>query len=94
LSVEEDETVLAAALAAGWRWPSVCGGLAACGTCAFTVEEGAGWLTPIEAREQAKLNVLPARRTAPDACWRLACQSRVSRGGAIVIRKICTPPAE
>ena len=46
-SVGPDETVLEAAIAAGWRWPSVCGGQAACGTCAFTVEQGGGSLTPI-----------------------------------------------
>jgi 2Fe-2S ferredoxin len=93
-SVEDEQTLLEAAVAAGWVWPSVCGGLAACGTCAFTVEDGGKSLTAIEPREQAKLNVLPARRMAPDRCWRLACQARVSRSSGLTIRKICTPPAE
>ncbi len=88
------ETLLEAAVATGWIWPSVCGGQAACGTCAFTVEEGGETLTPIEPREQARLNGLPARRAFPDGNWRLACQARTTGAAGLTIRKNCTPPAE
>lgn len=93
-SVDETHTLLEAAIAAGWGWPSVCGGLAECGTCAFTVEDGNESLTPIAAREQARLDLLPSRRAFPDRCWRLACQARVDGTASLTIRKICTPPAE
>jgi 2Fe-2S ferredoxin len=93
-TVREDQTLLEAATAAGWIWPSVCGGQAACGTCAFTVEEGDEALTPIEPREQARLNGLPARRMLLDGRWRLACQTRTGGDARLTIRKNCTPPAE
>jgi 2Fe-2S ferredoxin len=91
-SVDGTQTLLEAAVAAGWHWPSVCGGLAECGTCAFTVEDGSEALTPIEPREQDRLNSLPSRRAFPDRRWRLACQARASGPGRLTIRKICTPP--
>jgi 2Fe-2S ferredoxin len=93
-SVDEMQTLLEAATAAGWIWPSVCGGLAECGTCAFTVESGGESLIPIEQREQARLDTLPSRRAFPDRCWRLACQARTIGATTLTIRKICTPPAE
>jgi ferredoxin len=93
-TVRADQTLLEAAIAAGWRWPSVCGGLAECGTCAFAVEDGGESLTPIDPREQARLDALPSRRTFPDRSWRLACQARTMGRAGLTIRKICTPPAE
>jgi 2Fe-2S ferredoxin len=92
-SVDNTQTLLEAATAAGWRWPSVCGGLAECGTCAFNVEEGGESLTPIKPREQARLDSLPNRRAFPNRCWRLACQARPVGAATLTIRKICTPPA-
>jgi ferredoxin len=92
-SVAEDQSLLEAALAAGWRWPSVCGGQAECGTCAFEVEAGGDLLGAVEAREQARLDMLPIRRARPDRNWRLACQARAAGAGQITVRKLCTPPA-
>lgn len=93
-SVEGDRTLLEAATVAGWHWPSVCGGLAECGTCAFEVEDGGESLSPIGPREQERLNSLPLRRAFPDRGWRLACQARTIGSAPLTIRKICTPPAE
>jgi 2Fe-2S ferredoxin len=93
-SVDRDQSVLEAAHAAGWIWPSVCGGQAACGTCAFTVEAGSEALSPIGPREQVRLNGLPARRMQSDGNWRLACQARLVGSAGVTIRKKCTPPAE
>ena len=44
LDVRDGETVMAAARRAGYRWPTICGGLADCGACALEVVESTGAL--------------------------------------------------
>ena len=69
--VAGDETLMAAAGRAGYRWPTVCGGLADCGVCVVDVmARPAGGLAPPADLEARRLAVIPAvaptgRRAAP-----------------------------
>jgi 2Fe-2S ferredoxin len=91
----EGETIMGAAQAAGYYWPTTCGGEGRCTTCACVVVEGAAALdamgnaerkTLVEERGEAVL------RTAV----RLACQARPQPGEAqtIVVQKAGVRPPE
>jgi ferredoxin len=85
LDVVPGETVMGAAVRSGYRWPTVCGGLAECGVCVLRVVESGGLPEP-EPVEVARLATVPERRLEPEAEWRLACQLRVGSPG-LVVRK-------
>ena len=85
LDVRDGETVMAAARRAGYRWPTICGGLADCGACALEVLEAAGTLPTPTTVEGMRLNALVERRRYPDRTWRLACQ--LVPTGDVVVRK-------
>jgi ferredoxin len=90
LAVADGETVMAAADRAGYRWPTVCGGLAECGTCTLEVVAGGEALPAPEPLEAARLAVIPDARLWPERTWRLACQLRLPGGGGepeLVVRK-------
>ena len=74
LEAEPGETVMAAALRAGYRWPTVCGGQAECGVCALEVVDAPGALALPGADEAERMAVLPERRVHPDRTYRLACR--------------------
>jgi 2Fe-2S ferredoxin len=78
---------MAAAGRGGYRWPTVCGGLAPCGACVLEVAAApvAGLAAPAEL-DAVRLAALPERRLRPDASWRLACQLQVD-GAGLVARK-------
>lgn len=84
LDVESGETVMGAAVRAGYRWPTVCGGQGTCRTCFFEVIDGAANLSPVAALEREGLDSLgPAPGGAER---RLACQARVT-GWTVTVRK-------
>jgi len=85
LDLRDGETVMAAAGRAGYRWPTICGGLADCGACALEVLETAAALPPPTTIEGMRLNVLVERRRYPDRTFRLACQ--LVPTGDLVVRK-------
>ena len=85
LDVHDGETVMAAARRAGYRWPTICGGLADCGACALEVLETTEPLPVPTTVEGVRLNVLVERRRYPDRTWRLACQ--LVPTGDVVVRK-------
>jgi len=90
LDVAPGETVMAAAARSGYRWPTVCGGLAECGVCVLRVVSGDG-LPPPSAVEAARLASVPERRLEPGAEWRLACQLRVPSAGVVVHKRGVRP---
>ena len=84
-------TIMDAARAFGYYWPTTCGGEGRCTTCACEIIEGAGELTPMGRSERTVLveergpSVLSTR-------VRLACQARVAEGATIVVRKTGVVP--
>jgi len=84
-------TIMGAARALGYYWPTTCGGEGRCTTCACEVIEGADALEPMGRSERAVLveERGPAVLATP---LRLACQARVPDGAAIVVRKTGVVP--
>lgn len=83
-TVEAGETVMAAAVRVGLRWPTICGGKGLCGACRMEVTASDGPEAPLnrieeEARAEGRLNRFG---TAP---VRLACQLRPT--GDLTVRK-------
>ena len=95
IEVREGETLMAAAVRGGYRWPTVCGGLAQCGACAVQIVGDAGSLDldPPSGLEAARLATLPDRKLHPDAEFRLACQLRPD-GVDLVVRKKGVRPTD
>jgi ferredoxin, 2Fe-2S len=86
VAVDDGETLMAAAVRAGYRWPTVCGGQAECGVCVLEVVTPVD-LDPPAPLEAARLATVPERALRPDATWRLACQLRVGPPGLVVFKR-------
>ncbi len=86
-------TIMGAARALGYYWPTTCGGEGRCTTCACEVIEGADALEPMGRSERAVLveERGPAVLATP---LRLACQARVPEGATIVVRKTGVAPPQ
>ena len=67
----------------GVRLAAECGGRGECDTCAVIVEEGATLLSGLTGAERVRLS--PERLGAGE---RLACQTKVERGGSLVVRPV------
>lgn len=67
----------------GLRPPAECDGRGECDTCAVVVEEGATLLSSLTSAERERLS--PERLAAGE---RLACQTKIERGGDLVIRML------
>ncbi len=67
----------------GVRLPAECSGRGECDTCAVIVEKGAVLLSSLTEAERERLS--PERLAAGE---RLACQSKVERGGELVLRPV------
>lgn len=83
---EKEQTVMAAALAAGLRWPTVCGGNGDCLVCHVDVLEGAQHLADPSAAETQAVRNLAGDRGGRGDHVRLACQARV-RGDVVVEKR-------
>ena len=84
------ETVFAAAARAGYRWPTVCGGLGTCRTCLMVVESGRENCSPIGDLEAEGLDALKEPR---DGVRRLACQTSVTGDVMVTKRGVKRMPA-
>ena len=81
---DEGETVMDAARAAGYWWPTSCGGKGECTTCAGIVLEGMEHLSAMGRYEES--NLLRQRgRLSLQQPIRLCCQARVH--GDVEIQK-------
>jgi 2Fe-2S ferredoxin len=70
------DTIMAAAQAQGYYWPTTCGGQGRCTTCAFTVVSGQQNLSDMRRSERQAIEAgLGAVALARG--MRLACQARV-----------------
>jgi 2Fe-2S ferredoxin len=98
LDVEIDagatDTLMGAAVACGYYWPTTCGGEGRCTTCACEIIDGASMLEPMGRAEEKSL-VYERGEGVLRTPVRLACQARVRAGdGLIVVRKAgVRPPA-
>ena len=90
IMVPDGETIMAVALAQGWKWPNVCGGEASCGVCLLEVQEGIDNASPIARDEAVRLAFI---RKADKPGARLACQLRVS-GPMRVLKRGARPLTE
>ncbi|MBU9763819.1 (2Fe-2S)-binding protein [Mycobacterium sp. TNTM28] len=90
----QGQTVMAAAQAAGIRWPTVCGGNGDCLVCHVGVLEGPEHLSEPSATETLAVRNLTGDRGGRGEHVRLACQATV-RGDVVVekrgVRKQRTP---
>ena len=91
----EGATVMGAAQAAGYYWPTTCNGEGRCTTCACDVVEGAAALEPMGKAERKTL-VEERGEGILRTAVRLACQARPQAGftGLIIVRKAGVRPPE
>lgn len=82
-TADPGQSIMAAAVAAGYRWPTICGGLGDCLVCHVEVLEHPQCLSePTDAETQA-VRELCARSGRP---VRLACQAAV-HGDVVVLKR-------
>jgi ferredoxin, 2Fe-2S len=79
------ESIMAAAVRAGYHWPTICGGAGSCRTCFLTVLTGSEHLSPIEPFEREGLAQLGVAARSGGEAVRLACQVRAA--GDVTVRK-------
>lgn len=85
-------TVMGAAEAAGYYWPTTCGGEGRCTTCACDVLEGAALLDEMGRAERKSL-VYERGESVLRTATRLACQARLIGGeGTLTVRKAGVRP--
>ena len=90
-----DATVMGAAQAAGYYWPTTCGGEGRCTTCACDLLDGEAIVEPM-GRTERKTLVAERGEGGVGERLRLACQMRFAPGaeGTVVVRKQgVRPPA-
>jgi ferredoxin, 2Fe-2S len=75
IDVRPGESVYAAARRQGYRWASVCGGEAMCGSCFLRVTEGAENTSEMEDRERVRLRFVGKLK---DPANRLGCQMTIT----------------
>jgi 2Fe-2S ferredoxin len=91
IDVDPEESLMKAVTRSGYRWPSVCGGLAECGTCVVEILEAPPrLLTPGSDLEAQRLQTVPERRLHPEAVFRLACQFQPGSAHVVVRKRDCT----
>ena len=90
IEVPEGETIMGAAQAQGYYWPTTCGGEGRCTSCACLVLSGMEHLSP---RGRSEERVLAEERGPKvlEQPIRLACQARVE-GGDVEIEKLGVRP--
>ncbi len=84
VEAQSGETIMSAAQAAGYYWPTTCGGEGRCTTCATIVRSGAENLSDIGKSERKTMEA----EIGPGAIerrMRLACQARL-HGDVVVVK--------
>lgn len=80
------QTIMAAAEAAGYRWPTICGGVGNCHVCHVEVLESAEHLGTPNDCEQRAITTLGGERGGRGDRVRLACQAAV-HGDVVVLKR-------
>jgi len=81
----DGETIMAAAQARGYYWPTTCGGEGRCTTCACVVLSGMEHLSP-RGRSEERVLVEERGQAVLEQPVRLACQAQVH--GDIEVEKV------
>jgi 2Fe-2S ferredoxin len=81
-----DDTVMGAAQALGYYWPTTCNGEGRCTTCACDIVEGAALLSEM-GRTERKALVYERGESVLQTAARLACQCRIVGEGTVTVRK-------
>lgn len=85
LDVADGETIMGAAQARGYYWPTTCGGEGRCTTCACLVVSGMEHLSP-RGRSEARVLEEERGRAVLAQPVRLACQTQIC-GGEVIVEK-------
>lgn len=93
LDVLPGESLFAAAGRLGFIWPTVCGGLQSCMTCACEVRAGADALNVMSEAERTKLAQAYGSAERDGRALRLACLIEVVGEGAVVHKRAVRPAA-
>ncbi len=86
IEAADDTTVMGAAQALGYYWPTTCGGEGRCTTCACEVLEGATALSRMGRAEEQTL-VSERGPSVLRTTWRLACQARIHGDVTVTVQK-------
>ena len=93
IEAERGVTLMAAARAEGYYWPTTCGGEGRCTTCATTVHGGAENLSSMgRSEKQTLISELGPRSV--ESNLRLACQARVEGDGTVEVHKVGVRPMD
>jgi ferredoxin len=82
IEVPEGQSVMMAAYAAGYDWPTECGGAAECGTCVAIIRDG---LENCGSMPQDEVDALERTMGLADPSRRLACRLIVT--GPVTLTK-------
>jgi 2Fe-2S ferredoxin len=93
IEAADGATIMGAAQAFGYYWPTTCGGEGRCTTCACEVLEGAQALSPMGRTEERSL-VAERGPGILRTSVRLACQARLHGDATIVVRKTGVRPPD
>ena len=86
IDADEGATVMGAAQALGYYWPTTCGGEGRCTTCACEVIEGREALSEIGRSERNSL-VTERGEGVLETNVRLACQARIHGDVSVTVKK-------
>jgi 2Fe-2S ferredoxin len=81
------ETLMEAAHAHGYYWPTTCGGQGICTTCLSEIVDGGEVLVEMS-RSERKTLVAERGEAILSRPLRLACQTAVRGGGMVTVNKI------
>ena len=87
-------TIMEAARALGYYWPTTCDAQGICTSCAAQVLKGWANLTPMGRSEQRTLEGELGSIAVRRGRWRLACQARLVDGDVEVLKPGVRPPED
>ena len=91
IDAADGATVMGAAQALGYYWPTTCGGEGRCTTCACEIVEHAEALSAMGRSERNTL-VLERGEGVTKTAVRLACQARIEGAAVVTVRKAGVRP--
>jgi len=87
-------TIMEAARALGFYWPTTCDAQGICTSCAAQVLKGWQNLSPMARSERRTLEGELGAVAIQRGRWRLACQARLLRGDVEVLKRGVRPPED